>query len=135
MVINDREIQETYARWLDLATRIGFAVSLCAFLLYASAALPAYVPLSELPRVWGLPVHRFIELTGAPQGWEWLSLLGYGDYLCLAAVALFGLVTLACYVRIVPILMRRGAWLEAALALAQVVVLVAAASGVLAGAR
>jgi hypothetical protein len=126
-------IQSTYARWLDVATRAGFVVSLCAFLLYVSGVLPPYVPLQQLTQLWGLPVARFLAATGAPQGWGWLALIARADYLNLAAVALFGLVTLACYLRIIPMLLRSGERLQAAIAIAQVVVLAAAASGLFTG--
>jgi len=128
----ERRLRELYARWLDVATRAGFAILLCAFLVYTGGLLPAYVPLAELPRYWTLPVQRFIEVTGAPQGWAWLGLLGYGDALNLAAIALLGLVTPACYARLVPPLVAERDWLQAALALAQLAVLLAAASGLLA---
>ena len=122
-------LNELYARWLDIATRAGFAISLCAFLVYVGGLLPAYVPLEELPRYWALPVHRFIEVTGAPQGWAWLGELWYGDGLNLAAIALLGLVTPVCYARLVPALIAQRDWLQAALAAAQLVVLLVAASG------
>ena len=122
-------LNELYARWLDIATKAGFAISLCAFLVYAGRLLPAFVPLDELPRYWALPVHRFIELTGAPQGWAWLGELGYGDGLNLAAIALLGLVTPACYARLIPALIAERDWLQAALAALQLVVLLVAASG------
>jgi hypothetical protein len=131
--INDRALRELYARWLDRASQAGFAISLGAFLLYVGGVLPAYLPLEDLPRYWTLPVHRFIEITGAPQGWAWLGQLRYGDALNLAAVALLGLVTPVCYARLLPALVAEREWVEAALALAQLVVLVAAASGLLAG--
>jgi len=83
--MNDRALRELYARWLDVATRAGFAISLCAFLVYAGGLLPAYVPLEELPRYWSLPVHRFIEVTGAPQGWAWLGELAQPGPIGLAA--------------------------------------------------
>ena len=122
-------LNELYARWLDIATRAGFAISLCAFLVYVGGLLPAYVPLEELPRYWALPVHRFIEMTGAPQGWAWLGELGYGDGLNLAAIALLGLVTPVCYARLVPALIAERDWLQAVLAAGQLVVLLVAASG------
>ena len=122
-------LNELYARWLDVATRAGFAVSLCAFLVYAGGLLPAFVPLEDLPRYWALPVHRFIEVTGAPQGWAWLGELGYGDGLNLAAIALLGLVTPACYARLLPALIAERDWLQAVLAAGQFVVLLVAASG------
>jgi hypothetical protein len=127
--------QATYARWLDIATRIGFAVSLAAFLVYVGGAIEPLVPLEQLPRLWGLPSARFVQLTGEPTGWGWLALLDKSDYLNLAAVALFGLVTLACYARIVPLLFAAGERLQACIALAQVLVLAAAAAGVFTGGR
>jgi hypothetical protein len=122
-------LNELYARWLDVATKAGFAISLCAFLVYAGGLLPAFVPLEELPHYWALPVDRFIEVTGAPQGWAWLGELAYGDGLNLAAIALLGLVTPACYARLVPALIAERDWLQAALAAGQLVVLLVAASG------
>ena len=128
-------MQATYARWLDVATRIGFAVSLAAFLVYVSGAIEPLVPLDQLPQLWGLPAARFVQATGEPTGWGWLVLLGKSDYLNLAAIALFGVVTLVCYARIVPLLFAAGERLQACIALAQVLVLAAAAAGVFTGGR
>lgn len=130
---NERELRELYASWLDGATKAGFALALAAFLVYASGLLPAFVPPADLPRYWGLPVDRFIAATGAPRDWAWLGLLRYSDVLNLAAVALLALVTPACYARLLPKLFAQRDWLQLALACAQVLVLLFAASGVLAG--
>ena len=128
-------MQATYARWLDVATRIGFFVSLAAFLVYVSGLVEPLVPLEQLPQLWSQPASRFVELTGEPTGWGWLALLAKGDFLNLGAVALFGLVTLACYARIVPLLFAAGERLQACIALAQVLVLAAAAAGFFTGGR
>jgi hypothetical protein len=130
---HDAEVQEIYARWLDFATRAGFAASLLAFLLYVSGAAEPFLALEALPRYWQLPVGEFLRQTGAPAGWRWLGLIGSADYLNLACMALLCLVTLLCYLRVVPALLGLGERLQAALALAQVVVLLAAASGLFAG--
>ena len=130
---HDTEVQEAYARWLDACTRLSFAASLAAFVLYVSGAIPSYLPLDALPRYWGLPVGEFLRQTGAPSGWGWLQRLGGAEYLNLACMALLGLVTALCYARIVPVLLRLGERLQAALAMTQIVVLLAAASGVFAG--
>ena len=131
---HDVAVQETYARWLDVGTRLSFGATLIAFLVYVSGAVPAYLPLDALPRYWGLPVTEFLRQTGAPSGWDWLSHLGGGaEYLNLACMALLGVVTAVCYARIVPVLFGLGERLQAALAIAQVAVLLAAASGLFAG--
>ena len=129
----DSRIQQLYARWLDAGTRIGFAVSLAAFLVYAGGLLQPWVPLESLPGLWGLPVDEYLRRTGAPTGWGWLALVNRADYLNLACVALFALVTAICYLRILPALIGRGERLQAAMAALQILVLLAAASGLFAG--
>jgi len=125
--------QQVYARWLDWGTRISLAVLVAAFLAYVFGLTPAALPLAEVPRFWGLPLERYLALSGAPSGWGWLVMLDKGDYQNLAGVALLGLVTVACYLRVLPLLLGRGERLQAAFAVAQVVVLLIAASGLLAG--
>jgi hypothetical protein len=124
---NDARLQELYARWLDFFTKAAFAVSVATLFLYLSGAVPAFVELKQLPEVWVLPVDQYRELSGAPRGWAWLRLTGYGDYLNFVGIALYALVTLFCYLRIIPALLRGGERIHAALATAQVLVLLAAA--------
>lgn len=116
--------QHIYARWLDIGTRIGFAVLLVTFAIYAFGLLDALVPPQDLARLWGLPVDRYVQATGGPTGWGWLRLLGKGDYLNFVGIALLATITIVCYARIVPVLPR----LQAALAVIQIAVLLAAAS-------
>ena len=130
---DDAATQDLYARWLDRATRVAFAATLAAFLLYLSGLMPPFLALDALPQYWGLPVGEFLRQTGAPSGWRWLQLLGSAEYLSLASMALLCLVTLLGYLRIIPALLGPGERLQAALALAQVLVLLAAASGFFAG--
>ena len=133
LIKNEAELREIYARWLDCATKTGFSISLAAFLVYVTGLVPAFVPPSELPRYWMLPVDRFVAATGAPQQWAWLHFLRYSDVLNVGAVALLALVTPACYARLLPKLLAQRDWLQLALACAQVLVLLVAASGLLAG--
>jgi hypothetical protein len=116
---------EIYARWLDRLVRVAFVLAAVSFALYVSGVLPPYVPLDALPSLWHLPLPDYLARSRAPVGWNWLPLITRGDYLNLAAVALFALMTLVCYLRVIPLLPR----LQAALAIAQVLVLLAAMSG------
>ncbi len=125
--------QIIYARWLDWGTRISLAVLVATFLAYVLGVTPAALPLAEVPRFWGLPLERYLALSGAPSGWGWLAMLDKGEYQSLVGVALLGLVTVLCYLRLLPALLVRGERLQAAIVVAQVVVLLLAASGVLAG--
>jgi len=127
--------QALYGRWLSAGTHLGLAVLAVAFVLYAVGALDPVVPLDRLPEVWGLPVDRFVAATGWPTGWRWLGSLARADCLSVAGVALLCAVTIACYARILPGILRRGERVQAALALAQILVLLAAASGIFAAAH
>ena len=128
-------VQRLYARWLDAAAKTAFLVSLAAFIVYVTGLLPPFVPLDALPGLWTLSVDAYLQRTGAPSGWGWLPFFDRGDYLNLACLALLATVTLACYLRVVPALLREGGRLQAAIAAAQVAVLVVAASGVFAAAH
>jgi len=125
--------QQVYARWLDWSTRVSLAVLIAAFLAYAVGLLAPAVAVDDLPRLWVLPVERYLEATGVPSGWGWVAMLAKGDYLNLVGVALLGFVTVLCYLRVLPLLLTRGERLQAAFAVAQVAVLLLAASGLLAG--
>ena len=125
--------QQVYARWLDWGTRLSLAVLVAAFLAYVFGLTPAALPLAEMPRFWTLPLERYLALSGAPTGWGWLAMLDKGEYQNLAGVALLGLVTVVCYLRVLPLLLARRERLQAAIVAAQVLVLLVAASGLLAG--
>ena len=130
--MNGAREQALYARWLGGGTHVGLLALAAAFILYATGALDPVVPFERLPAVWSLPVDRFVAATGWPSGWGWLALLGHADCLSVAGVAVLCAVTIACYARILPGLLRRGERAQAALAAAQILVLLAAASGVFA---
>jgi len=123
--------QQLYARWLDWGTRLGLAALVLSYLAYALAWVEPLVPLERLPQVWTLPVERYIELTGAPSGWQWVFRLDKGDYLNLIGVGVLALITALCYLRVFVLFFRRGERLHAALAALQIMVLLAAASGLL----
>ncbi len=127
----DDRVQAIYARWLDIGTKAGFAVSLIGMLVYLSGAVAPFVSMADLAARWGLPVGRFLQLSGVPTGWGWFRLLGYGDYLNFAGIALIASITTLCYLRVLPILIAHRDWLYALIAAAQIAVLLAAASGLL----
>jgi hypothetical protein len=132
-VSREQVVQELYARWLGAATGSAFAAAFVAFVLYAGGVLPSFVPLEALPTLWQLPVGEYLARTGAPVGWGWLRLLPDVDYLSLGCVALIATVTLVCYLAVLSMLMKLGERIQAALVVAQIIVLLIAASGAFAG--
>lgn len=125
--------QGIYARWLEWGTRCGLGGLAIAFVVYAFELVDPLVPHAQLPELWHLPAHHFAAATGAPTGWGWTDHLDKGDYVMLLGVALLGLTSAVCYARVIAIFARRGERLHVALAVLQIIVLLAAASGLLAG--
>lgn len=129
----DGWLHERYARWLDGCTRIAFVVTLGTFVAYVSGLLAPFVPLQALAEAWNLPLAQYLERTGSPTGWHWLSVAGYADYLNYVGICLFALVILICNIAMVIPMLRHGERLLALLASAQALVLLLAASGWFAG--
>ena len=119
------------ARWLELGTGAGFAIVLASFAIYMLGLLEPLVPVQALVQLWRLPVDLYVAASGAPTGWGWLRMLGKGDYLNLLGIALFAAIIMACYLRLIRAFWQDGRRLQAIFALLQVLVLLAAASGLI----
>lgn len=125
------EERTAYANTLNIGVKSGFVVLVASFLIYLSGALVPIIPFSELSGSWKLPVHEFIEKTGSPSGWGWVWKLNRGDALNFLAVAWLSTVTIVCYLRIIPILIKKKDTIYLVIAVLEVAVLILAASGVL----
>lgn len=133
MDLNQREQEASadYAICASLGARIALAVIVVELIAYLSGALSPYVPLEELPRLWHMSMAEYLAAAHVPSGWGWVALAGRGDYVNFIGIALLASITVACYARALRGFLRRGERLYAALAAAQLVVLLLAASGVM----
>jgi hypothetical protein len=119
--------QLRYARLLDWGTRIGLLVLLASFAAYVLGLAEAHVAPARLPQLWQHPVGRYLELTDSPSGWGWLALVHRGDIAGLVGSSVLALLAL------VPLYLRRGERAFVVLCIAEVAVVLLAASGLLAG--
>lgn len=124
--------QLRYARLIDASTRIGMLVLVATFAVYVLGIFDPYVPVHRLPELWSQPVGRFLELTQSPTGWGWLALLHRGDVAGLLGIVILAGCSLPCLLALLPLYLRRGDRAFAAICLAEVAVIVLAASGWLA---
>ncbi len=125
------EAQLRYALLLDWGTRIGLVLLLVSFVAYVSGLLPPQVPLERLPELWNQPVQRYLALTGASTGWFWVTQLQHGDVLGLAGIAVLAGCSGLCLLSLLPLYRARRDNAYLLLGLAQVAVLLFAASGLL----
>ena len=125
--------QERYAQWLAWSTRAGLAVLLLSFAAYVLGLAEPHVAVLRLPELWVHPVGRFLELSGSPTGWSWLALVHRGDIAGLLGIAILAGSSVLCLLALVPLYLTRGDKAFAAVCVAEVLVLLLAASGGLAG--
>jgi hypothetical protein len=123
--------QLAYAAILDKGMKLGLLMLIITFVIYLTGILPPYLPVNDLPKYWGLSVHKYLEATGIQPGWSWLGMLGKGDFLNFVGIAFLAGVTMICYIRIIPISLKKKDTTYAIIAILEVVVLALAASGLL----
>ena len=125
--------QNAYADLLFYGCWVGLAVMLVTYCIYISGVIPPHVPLEKMPEVWASPVSVYLEKASVPVGWGWVALIREGDFLNFLGIVILAGLSVLCYIRIIPALFRRGDPLMGFIAIAEVVVLVFAASGIVGG--
>jgi hypothetical protein len=134
------EDQLIYAELLAKGMYLGLGILLVTFVIYMTGIMQPGIPISELPSLWTLNVHDYLETVNheflhRPEvvtGWGWVGLLGMSDYLNFVGIAVLSAVTIFCYIRILPNLFRKKDWIYAGIAALEVIVLALAASGLVA---
>ena len=111
--------------------KFGLLLLALGFLAYVAGVVPAYVPLEELPRLWGLAAPDFLSATGMPDGWGWLGMTNRGEVLPLIGIVVLCGVTLACFLVLLPAYAERRDWAYFLIVTLEIGVLALAASGVL----
>lgn len=125
--------QLRYARLLEACTWLGLAALVLSFGAYVGGLLSPRVALERLPDLWSLSVADYLRQTQSPTGWGWLALLRHGDFAGLVGIVILAGCSLLCLLALVPLYVKRGDRVYAALCLAEVAVVLVAASGWLAG--
>lgn len=124
--------QLLYAKILERGMYIGLLVLFVTFGLYAFGIVDPYIPLDKISNYWSMNVNDYLEHAEIKAGWAWLGMLKYGDFINFIGVAILAGVTIICYAAIVPTLLKNNDKVYAILAVLEVIILSAAASGILA---
>jgi len=131
--IHASEEQTAYADLLFYGSWLGLAIMIATYSLYVSGILAPHVPLDQMPDLWNKPVTHYLEVAHVPTGWGWVSLLGTGDFINFIGIVLLAGLTIVCYLRTIPVLLRKGDKVMTYIAIAETLVLLFAASGIVGG--
>ena len=131
MALQATEEQLLYANILNKGMLVGLGGLFVTFIIYGVGILKPIIPLEQVQNYWVMSVHDYLEQSGIHAGWAWLGNLRYGDMLNFLPIAFLSLLTILCYVAILPGLLRKKDTAYVVLAIIEVIVLVVAASGIL----
>ncbi len=125
------EEQVLYANIMNIGMLIGLAGLGITFILYGTGILEPMIPIEQVQNYWVLPVNEFLKQSGMVAGWTWLGQLEYGDMLNFVPIAFLSLLTIVCYMAILPGLIRKKDTPFVIIAILEIIVLAVAASGIL----
>jgi uncharacterized membrane protein len=125
------EAQLSYATILNRLALFGFAVLVVAFFIYVLRILTPYVPMTQVPHYWTQSSTHYLEAANIHPGWAWLSKVGYGDFLVYIPIVILAGTTIVCYAVAVFKFLKTKENVLVGIAIAEILVLLAAASGYL----
>jgi hypothetical protein len=122
--------QLTYAAVLHWSTIAGFIALIVTFVAYMLGWLPSYVPLEKLPQLWGLSTAEYLKATGVPTGWNWLFMMGRGDFASQLGIAILSGCSIACIAAIMPAYAKARNVTYIVICVLEIAVLMLSASGI-----
>ncbi len=125
--------QLRYARLLDLTSKLGFVALVAGYVAYVMGWLEEHVTVEQLPQLWTLPLAEYLVRTGSPTGWGWLAQLHKGEFAGLVGIVILAGCSAVCLLAIIPTYVRRRDHVYAGICVAEILVLLLAASGILTG--
>ena len=124
--------QLLYAKILEWGMYLGLLILFITFGLYTFGILDPYIPLNKISKYWSYNVNDYLEHAEIKAGWAWLGMLKYGDFINFIGIAILAGVTIICYAALVSTLLENKDVVYAIIAVLEVIILGAAASGLLA---
>ena len=128
-----RAASERYARWLARGAAVGVAVMLVGFVAYLSGVLAPSLPLERLPALWSMPAAEVLRVAGLRPGLGWIAHLHHGDAVSLLGIALLAGCSVPALAAVMPIYARQRRRAFVLICALEILVIVAAASGMLEG--
>ena len=122
--------QNRYASILLVCSWAGIVVMLITFLIYMGGFFNPLVKPSDMPLYWGLNVHKYLQATHGPSGWNWLGLVNHADYLNLVGLAFLGSVSVFGYISLFIDYLRKKDMPYVTMVSLEIIVIVLAASGI-----
>ncbi|MGO0123532.1 DUF1634 domain-containing protein [Desulfothermobacter acidiphilus] len=123
--------QQVYATLLYWGMLIGMGLLIISFFFYVSGILKPYIPVTELPKLWGMSVKKLVPLAHMPTGWNWVHYLKYGDFLNFIGIAVLAGLQVLGFILLFPFYVAKRDIPFSLIVAAEIVVLLLAITGVI----
>lgn len=131
-------VQLTYANTLEFVSHTVIILLAVGYVLYMTGLLPLEVPVSAIASHWHLSAAQMRETLHQPTGWSVFANpagLLHGDVISYISVIFLALATLICLASAVMVYIGEKMPVYLTISIAQVLVLLVAASGIMTGAH
>ncbi|MCF8010411.1 MAG: DUF1634 domain-containing protein [Clostridiales bacterium] len=126
--------QIKYANLLLYGSWIAIAILIITYTIYLSGIVSPYIDPAQMPHYWSMSAADYLHEANVSSGWGWISLLGYGDFLNFIGIVLLGSLTIIGYLTLLlRSYIRQKDIPYTSIVIIEILVLVLAASGILAG--
>lgn len=125
------EEQLIYANFLGKGALTALVLIIIIFMIYLSGVLPNLVDYDKVQSYWTLRASDYLHKTNSPSGWNWIGLLNKGDMLNYVGIILLAGMTIICYLRLLPMFLKKKDTAYTIITIIEIVVLLFAASGIL----
>lgn len=135
VLLNESEELDRYATVVRFGSLIALGVIVIAFILDMTGLVPPAVPHEVVMANWGKSHEAYAAATGRPIGWASLVGVAHADVATMAGIVMLLLLSITALASVLPIAVRKRDWLFGTMAVVQILVILLAAAGVLAGGR
>lgn len=119
-----------YAEILSWVSLLGMIFLGLGFFIYLMQMLPSTVSIQEISQHWHLKASDFTHQLHIPTGWAWIDHIFHGDILSYASIVFLSTGTIGCLAIVAVVFFREKNHIYTAIAIAQVLILLLAASGI-----
>ncbi|MDQ7033176.1 MAG: DUF1634 domain-containing protein [Desulfonauticus sp.] len=123
--------QITYANILFWGAWGGICLMTITYILYVFHIVSPHIDVNLVVQNWDKGIAQYRQITNSPQGWDWVLLLGKGDFLNFLGISLLALLTIVCYIVLFIGYIKKKDKLYATIAFLEILVLSLAATGIL----
>jgi hypothetical protein len=125
--------QITYANLLFYGCWGSLALMALTYVIYVLGLLDLYIPISKVIELWSQPVGTYLHEGNVPHGWGWLVLIGHGDFINFLGIVILAGMTIVCYIPLAITFAKKKEFIFLSIAVAEILVLSLAASGIVGG--